>query len=161
MSRPLAVLVAVGLLAVGAGAALAKPPGSGPQPDPGLEPNDPLPATTLCTDFPHPLLLCSAVVVSCPSSVRSQVACKTVAVAGPADADIRRLAIRLPRQFMKAALACAANGDVSVRCKVVSRALGTATGMRMDVVRLPKSFQSVRVSCTNRSTLVCTVGRHT
>jgi hypothetical protein len=161
MSRPLAVLVAVGLLAVGAGAALAKPPGSGPQPDPGLEPNDPLPATTLCTDFPHPLLLCSAVVVSCPSSARSQIVCKTTAAAGPADADIRRLAIRLPRRFVKATLVCAASGAVSVRCKVASRVVGAAAGTRMDVVRLPKSFQSVRISCTNRSTLVCTVGRHT
>jgi hypothetical protein len=159
MSR-FAVLVAAGLLAVSAGAALAKPPGGGPQPDPGLETNDPLPAS-LCTDFPHPTLACSAVVVSCPRSGQSQVVCKTTGTAGPADADIRRLALRLPRQYAKAVLVCAASGDVSVRCKVVSRALSIATGVRTSVVRLPKSFKSVRISCANRSTLACTVGRHT
>jgi hypothetical protein len=157
MSR-FAVLVAAGLLVVGVAAALAKVPG--PQPEPGLEPNDPLPAS-LCTQFPHPLLACSAVVVSCPQSDKSQVMCKTSGVAGPANADIRRLALRLPRQYSRAVLVCAATGDVSVRCKVVSRALGAASGIRMAVLRLPASFQSVRISCTNRSTLACSVVRHT
>ena len=160
MSRRFAVLVAAVVLAVTAGAALAKPPGGGPQPKPGLEPSDPLPAS-LCVQFPHPSLACSAVVVSCPSSGQSQVVCKTTGFAGPADAGIRRLALRLPRQYVKAGLVCAVSGDVSVRCKVVSRTLSTATGVRMGVVRLPKSFQSVRISCTNRSKLACTVKRQT
>jgi hypothetical protein len=107
------------------------------------------------------MLACSAVVVSCPRSTQSQVVCRTTGVAGPAGADIRRLELRLPRQYVKAALVCDAGGDVSVRCKVVSRALSTARGVRIGVVRLPDSFQTVRISCTNRSTLVCTVGRHT
>jgi hypothetical protein len=152
MSRRFTVLVVAGLLVTGAGAALAAQPPSGP------EPSDPLPAS-LCTDFPHPLLVCSAVVVSCPSSARTEFACKTTGITGPAGADIRRLALRLPRVYTRATLVCAANGEVSVRCKVVSRATSTAAGVRMDVVRLPTSFQSVRISCTDRSTLACAV-RH-
>ena len=103
MSRPFAVLVAAVLLAVTAGAALAKPPGGGPQPKPGLEPSDPLPAS-LCAQFPHPSLACSGVVVSCPSSGRPRSRCKTTRFARPADADLRRLALRLPRQYVKAGL---------------------------------------------------------
>jgi hypothetical protein len=153
MSRRFAVLVASGLLVVGAGAALAQPP-------PGLEPNDPLP-TSLCTDLPHPLLLCSGVVVSCPSSAQSQVACKTTGTTGPAGADIRRLALLLPRFYVKATLVCAAKGDVSIRCKVLSRTTSTGIGVRTDIVRLPTSFQSVRISCTDRSALACTIRRVT
>ena len=158
MSSRFAILVAAGLLAVSAGAALAKPPGAG-QP-PGLEPNDPLPAS-LCAQFPHPMLACSATVVSCPSTNQSHVACKTTGTAGPAHADLRRLALSLPRQYTTAALVCAASGNVSVRCNVISRTLSTATGVRTGVLRLPKSFQSVRISCTNRNTLTCTVRRQT
>jgi hypothetical protein len=158
MSRRLAVLVAAGMLAATAGTALANPPGGGPQPEPGLQPADPLPAS-LCNQFPHPTLACSAVVVACPPSGRSQIACRTTGFAGPAGADIRRLALRLPRRYVKAALVCAASGEVSVRCKVVSRTLGTVSGARTAVVRLPTSFESVRIACTNRGRLACTVTR--
>jgi hypothetical protein len=157
MSR-FVVLVAAGLLAVGVGAALGQPTGVGPPPGP--EPNDPLPAS-VCDQFPHPLLLCSAVVVSCPRSAQSQVVCKTTGAAGPADADIRRMQLHLPRQYAKAALVCDARGAVSVRCKVVSRTLGKAGGIQVGVVGLPKSFRSVRISCTNRSTLACKVSKKT
>lgn len=159
MSPRFSVLVVTGLLVVGVGAALAKSP-IGPQPDPGPEPNDPQPAS-VCAQFPHPLLVCSAVVVSCPSSGQSRIACETTGASGPAGADVRRLALRLPRRYVKAALVCDASGAVSVRCKLVSRTLGTATGARTGVVRLPKSFHSVRISCTNRSKLACTVTRQT
>ena len=83
MSRRLAVLVVAGLLVAGAGAALAQPP--------GLEPNDSLPAS-LCTDFPHPLLMCSGVVVSCPASARSQISCKTTGITGTAGRLVDRYA---------------------------------------------------------------------
>ena len=149
MSRRFAVLVGAVVLAVTAGAALAKPPGGGPQPKPGLEPSDPLPAS-LCVQFPHPSLACSAVVVSCPSSGQSQVACKTTGFAEPADAGIRRLALRLPRQYVKAGLVCAVSGDVSVRCKVVSRTLEhghrSSDGRRSAAEELPVGADLVHES---------------
>jgi len=158
MSRRIAVLVAAGALALTAGAAFAKAP-PGPQPGPGPEPSDPLPAATLCQQFPHPLLTCSGVAVTCPSSPRAQFACTMNGSAGPVDASVRRLELQLPRRYPKLTLLCQAKSAVEITCKVTSRTITRATGTRVVVLKLPNRTGAVRIACATTSKFACKVLR--
>jgi hypothetical protein len=153
-----AVLVVAGALVVAAGAASAKPP-PGPQPGPGIEPVDPVPAT-LCAQLPHPTVACSAVAVICPSSPKEQFACRTGPSAGPVDASMRTLELQLPRRYPKLVLACQAVTGVDVVCRVVSRTITRVAGVRVVVLRLPDRTGVIRIACaTTKSRFACAVGK--
>jgi hypothetical protein len=153
MSRfVLLALVAVG--SVTAGAAVAKPPT--PQPvDPGAQPVDPAPAG-LCSSYPHPLAACSAVAVRCPSTAKAQFACKTVAVAGPANAAVRKLELVLPRRYVALTLLCRTKTGVDITCRVSARTSTTVAGLRVYVLKLPDRSGSLRIGCaTGKSAFAC------
>jgi len=141
MSRRFVVLALAVAAGSAASVALAKPPA--PQPDPELIQQ----VAGLCPQLPHPTLTCSAVAVSCPSSPRAQIACKTVASVGPANADVQKLEVQLPRRYAKVVLTCRSDAKPSVTCRISSRKMTTATGVRVAVLRLPVSFATVRIAC--------------
>ena len=152
MSRRILALAALCTLGAAAGTAGAVPP----QPPPaggGAEPVNPA-AVGLCAALPHPTpVACSAVTVACLST------CTTTGSTGAANADVRRMALQLPRRYSKAVLACRAVGAVKVACKIVSRTVVSAQGVHAFVMRLPQTFLSVRISCTSQTKLACVVKR--
>src|SRR5262249_15180476 len=112
------VALALGVAAITASGALAKPPG-GPQPDPEL----PL-LSSLCQtqgSYPHPIADCSAVQVSCPSTAKATFACKTVATTGTANAGTRKLELVLPKRYSALALLCRTQTGIDLTCRVGSR----------------------------------------
>ena len=156
MSRRIAFLVAVGALALTAGAAFGKTP-PGPQPEPGLEPSDPIPAATLCQQFPHPLLTCSGVSVTCPSSPRAQFACTVNGSAGPVDASVRRLELQLPRRYPKLTMLCQAKSATEIACRVMSRTITRATGIHVVVLKLPNRTGAVHIACATTTKFACKI----
>jgi hypothetical protein len=157
MSRRFAVLAAVGVLAMTAGAAAAKPPG-GPQPADGPQPVDP-PLASLCASYPHPLATCSAVAVSCPSTAKVQVACKTVASAGAANAPVQKLELQLPRAYVALKMLCQLKPGSAIACRITSRTRTSATGVRVMVLRLPTGSASARIACSTKSAkFACKIG---
>jgi hypothetical protein len=146
MSRRIPVLAAVCAIGAAAANAWAAPPGG------GIPPVNP-PAVGLCAQLPHPTPACRAVTVACLAT------CTTTGSTGPANADVRKLGLQLPRRYARAVLSCKAVGDVSVSCRLVSRTLVGATGVHVAVMKLPQSFDTVRISCTSRTKLVCVVKR--
>jgi hypothetical protein len=155
MTRRIVVLVAACVLGVTAGAALGKPP-PGPQPEPGPQPVDPPPAS-LCPQFPHPTITCSAVAVTCPSSPKAQFVCTTSAYAGPVDASTRKLELQLPRRYPKLALSCQVKTGVDITCRVTSRTITRASGMRVVVLRLPSGAGAVRIACATTTRFACKI----
>lgn len=153
MSRRIAFLALVGAAGALAGSALAGgPPGGGGQPaDSGLEPSSPTPAS-LCADYPHPVAACSAVAVSCPSSPRAQIACKTVGTSGSESASVRKLELQLPRRYVTVKLTCRADAKAQVACRIASRTVTAATGVHVSVVRLPHTFRTVHIACATTNT---------
>ena len=113
---------------------MAKPPG-GPQPADGPQPVDP-PLARLCASYPHPLATCSAVAVSCPSTAKAQVACKTVASAGAANAPVQKLELQLPRAYVALKMLCQLKPGSAIACRITSRTRTSATGVRVMVLRL-------------------------
>ena len=155
MSRRVVVLALVVLAGSAVGAANANPPG--PQPAPGPQPVDPPPAS-LCASYPHPLLSCRVVAVSCPSSARAQFACKTVQAVGAADAPVQKLELQLPRRYASVKLTCRVDAKSQIACRVASRTVASATGVRVVVIRLPETFATVRIACaTTRAKFACSL----
>ncbi|HEX3455427.1 MAG TPA: hypothetical protein VHS03_12440 [Gaiellaceae bacterium] len=159
MSRRFVVLALAAVAAATAGGALAKPPG-GPQPDPeSVLPVNP-PLASLCQSpgsYPHPIALCSAVQVSCPSTAKAQFACKTVATVGTADANTRKLELVLPKRYSALTLICKAQSGVDIACRVSSRTSTKASGLRTSVLTLPRTA-SVRIGCaTGKSAFACRI----
>ena len=159
MSRRFVVLALAAAAAATAGGALAKPPG-GPQPDPELiQPVNP-PLASLCQTpgaYPHPIALCSAVQVSCPSTAKAQFACKTVATVGAANADTRKLELVLPKRYASLTLACKTQTGIDVSCRVSSRTSTSASGLRVSVLKLPQAA-SVRIGCaTGKTAFACRI----
>ena len=141
----LATLVVASAAGALAGTAPAKPPS--PQPDPEDMPPVSPPPAGICPQYPHPTLPCGVVAVSCPSTAKIQVACKTVASAGQADAHTQKLELQLPRRYAEAGLTCRTDAKTRVSCRITSRTLVTATGVHTAVVRLPNAFTAIRLAC--------------
>ncbi len=157
MSRRFAVFVAAGLVGAFASVALAKPPG-GLQPADGPQPVDP-PLASLCASYPHPLATCSAVAVTCPSSPKAQVACKTVASAGAANAPVRKLELQLPRAYVALRMLCQLKPGAAIACRITSRTSTGATGVRVMVLRLPGAA-TAHVTCSTKSAkFACKIGK--
>lgn len=150
----LATLIVASAAGALAGTALAKQPS--PQPDPEDMPPVSPPPASICPQYPHPTLPCGVVAVSCPSTAKAQVACKTVASAGQADAQTQKLELQLPRSYAKALLTCTADAKTRLACRITSRTLSGATGVRVAIVRLPNPFTTVRLACgTAKSKFAC------